>query len=257
MYHMVRETSNPKEKRYCCHPKAFRRQMAYLNKAGYRVIKLEQLVDSIINGNIPPQKSIVITFDDGFRDTYENALPILCKNKFPATVFVVSRLLCQSNEWMQKEGYPKRPLLSLDELKEMAAPGISIGAHTVTHPHLTNLPSEVAAKEIENSKKELEHKLEHKVDFFAYPYGEFNSIVKSAVAQAGFKAACSAISGFNRHNEDHFALRRTAVHGTDHLWQFALKLHFGTNKATLSLPLRYYSSRIWAVLSHTETSQSS
>jgi len=255
MYHMVSETNDPKEKRYCCHPRSFKRQMAYLNKTGYRVIKLEQLVDSIVNGNILPQKSVVITFDDGFRDTYENALPILCKNGFPATVFVVSRLLGKSNEWMQKEGHPKRQLLYLDELKEMAALGISIGAHTATHPHLANLPSKVAAKEIENSRKELEQELEQKVDFFAYPYGEFNNVVKTAVVRAGFKAACSAISGFNRQNEDLFALRRTAVHGTDHLWQFALKLYFGTNKATLMLTLRYYWSRTCARLTHPESCQ--
>ena len=248
MYHMVCETNDPKEKRYCCHPKAFKRQMAHLKKGGYCIITLEQLVDSIINGNTLPQKSVVITFDDGFMDNYKTAFPVLRKNEFPATVFIVSRLLGQSNEWMQKEGYPKRQLLGLDKLKEMTPLGISIGAHTATHPHLTELPPEVATREIENSKNELEQQLGLKVNFFAYPYGEFNNVVKTAVVRAGFKAACSAVSGFNGQNADPFALKRTAVHGTDHLWQFALKLYFGTNKATLMLPLRYYWSRICARL---------
>jgi peptidoglycan/xylan/chitin deacetylase (PgdA/CDA1 family) len=244
MYHMVRETEDAKEKRYCCHPTAFRKQMAYLKRAGYLVIGLDDLIDSIINGTTLPQKSIAITFDDGFADNYENAFPVLKKYGFPATVFVVSRLVGRTNEWMQEEGFPKRELLGWSRLREISANGITIGSHTTTHASLIDIETESARHEISNSKSELENALGKPVHFFAYPYGLLNEQIEEFVVEAGYLGACSTRSGFNSEHANPFALRRIEVYGTDTLWNFIWKLKFGTNEGTWTLPLKYYYSRI-------------
>ena len=101
MYHMVRETDDPKEKRYCCHPDAFKQQVTHLKNAGYHVVGVNDLINSIKNGTTLPQKSIAITFDDGFDDNYENAFPVLKKYGFPAMIFVVSHLVGRTNEWIR------------------------------------------------------------------------------------------------------------------------------------------------------------
>ncbi len=244
MYHMVRETDDPKEKRYCCHPKAFKRQMAYLKRAKYQVIGLDDLIDSIMNSTALPQKSIAITFDDGFADNYDNAFPILKEYGFPATMFVVSRLAGRTNEWMQEEGFPARKLLGWKELKDMSENGITIGSHTTTHASLTDMDTESARHEIINSKSDLEEALGKPVHFFAYPYGLFNEQLEKLVAEAGYLGACSTRSGFNSEHANPFALRRIEVYGTDTLWNFTWKLKFGTNEDNCALPLKYYYSRI-------------
>ena len=244
MYHMVRKTDDPKEKRYCCHPKTFKRQMSYLKRAKYQVIGLDDLINCIKKGTTLQQKSIAITFDDGFADNYDNAFPVLQEYGFPATVFVVSRLVGRTNEWMQEEGFPKRELLGWSRLKEISANGITIGSHTTTHASLIDIETESARHEIINSKSELEEALGKPVHFFAYPYGRFNQQVEKIVAEAGYLGACSTRSGFNSEHANPFALRRIEVYGTDTLWNFIWKLKFGTNEDTWALPLKYYYSRI-------------
>ena len=244
MYHMVCETEDAKEKRYCCHPEAFKKQMAYLKRAGYQVIGLDDLINSIMNSTALPQKSIAITFDDGFADNYENAFPVLQECGFPATLFVVSRLVGCSNEWMQKNGFPRRELLGWNALREMSSNGINVGSHTITHPSLTDIKTEFARDEIANSKVELESELGEPVSFFAYPYGLLNEQVEKLVVEAGYIGACSTRSGFNSEHANPFALRRIEVYGDDTVWNFIWKLKFGTNEGTWTLPLKYYWSRI-------------
>ena len=244
MYHMVCETDDPKEKRYCCHPEAFRKQMACLKRAGYLVIGLDDLINSIKNCTTLPQKSIAITFDDGFVDNYDNSFPLLKAYGFPATMFVVRRLAGRTNEWMQEEGFPARKLLGWKELKEISENGITIGSHTTTHASLTDMDTESARHEISNSKSELEDSLGKPVHFFAYPYGRFNQQVEKVVVDTGYLGACSTRSGFNSEHANPFAIRRIEVYGTDTLWNFIWKLKFGTNEDNWALPLRYYYSRI-------------
>lgn len=253
MYHMVRETDDPKEKRYCCYPTAFKRQMAHLKMTGYQVIGLDDLINCIKNGTTLPQKSIAITFDDGFADNYENAFPVLKEHGFTATMFIVSRLVGKTNEWMQEEGFPARKLLGWEKLKDMSENGITIGSHTRTHPSLIDIEVGSARQEILNSKPELEDALGKPVRYFAYPYGRFNQQIEELVAEAGYLGACSTRSGFNSAHVSPFALRRIEVYGTDTLWNFILKLKFGTNEDNWALPLRYYYSRIldrFALASH-------
>jgi peptidoglycan/xylan/chitin deacetylase (PgdA/CDA1 family) len=244
MYHMVRESSHPAEKRYACSPAMFRRQMAYLKKSGYRVISLGDLATSVAGGTQLNGREVVITFDDGFRDNYTNALPVLRQYGFSAAVFVVSGSVGGANEWMVQNGYPRREMASWDELREMAEQGVEIGSHTVTHCSLDTADERSATCELRDSRQQIGERLGRPVRFFAYPYGRLTQGTAAMVKAAGYDAACSTRSGFNNAGTDPFILRRLEIYGTDSLWRFALKLAWGTNDASLPVIGRYYLSRV-------------
>lgn len=243
MYHMVRESSHPGEKRYACPPAMFRRQMAYLKRSGYRVISLGDLTKSLTEGAQLNGKQVVITFDDGFRDNYTNALPVLKEYGFPAAVFVVSGSVGGTNDWMVQNGYPRRELASWDELRQMAEQGVEIGSHTVTHCSLDTAEEGSSACEVRDSRHQIGESLGKPVRFLAYPYGRLAPGTPALVKAAGYDAACSTRSGFNNAGTDPFILRRLEIYGTDSLWRFALKLAWGTNDASLAVIGRYYLSR--------------
>lgn len=246
MYHLIDEPKSDKEHRFCTPPSEFARQMAYLVRSGFTPLSLDQLLSCMDGASPYPVNPIHVTFDDGFVGVLSHALPILQRHNIPATLFALSGRLGETNDWMHARGFPSRPLLSGVQLRELAAGGVAIGSHTRTHPRLTELSIEEATHEIANSRENLESVLGQKVDYFAYPYGLFNPMLRDTVVAAGYRAACSTLSGFNRPEQDRFLLRRIDVFGTDRLWQFRQKLRFGTNETSRFLPLRYYADRVAA-----------
>src|SRR4030067_2362941 len=245
MYHMISKTDHPQEKRYALSPERFKRQMSYLKYMGYTPIRLDKLYEYLVNKTDGlPHKPIVITFDDGYFDNYENALPVLKELNYPATVFIVSGFVGKTTQWMRVNGFPERSLMGWHEIEETRKYGITIGSHTLSHPRLVFLGYEDTRKEIEGSKKLLEDKLGMPTEHFAYPYGDMNSSVVEMVKEAGYKTACTTRSGFNSENVSMFELRRLEIYGTDSLWQFAIKLTYGTNDGNLLLPAKYYMKRL-------------
>jgi peptidoglycan/xylan/chitin deacetylase (PgdA/CDA1 family) len=248
MYHAVDEPYSEREARFCVRPREFARQMQTLRRSGYRPVGLDEIVDCLDKRRPMPENAVAVTFDDGFADVCENALPVLRSYEIPATVFIVTNLIDGSNEWMTGRGFPRRRIMSVPQLRELNAADVIIGSHTLTHPRMVELSLEQAAREATDSKLRLEDLLGKTVSYFAYPFGLYNDDVKEAVRIAGYRAACSTRAGFNRENEDPFALRRIDVFGSDALWQFKQKLRFGTNHATRAQPLRYYAGRVAARL---------
>jgi len=244
MYHRVSETDNPVERRYCCPPKSFRRQMHLLRLLGYCPIALDDFIEYTAGKKSLNPKSLVITLDDGYKDTYTHAYPILKEYGFPATVFLISNLIGRTNEWAQERGFPRRDLLDWPQIREMATDGVFFGSHTLSHVPLTEVSRETMIREIRDSKKALEETLGKPVNFFAYPYGKLNQEVKSVVLQTGFRAACSADPGFNRKGTDPHILRRIDIYGTDSLFHFILKIRFGSNQMSAFDLIMYYLSRL-------------
>lgn len=243
MYHSLGEARSEEELRYCCSPKLFARQMQWLRASGYRVLPLRSVVRGVTGLEPLPPQAVAITFDDGFADFREHAVPILTRNGFPATVFVVSGYIGHTNEWMQARGFPARPLLSAPALRELSAHGIEVGSHTRTHPRLDELVNNEVEAELRDSRKALEDILGSPVRYFAYPYGRFNDAVRKAVSET-YEAACSTRSGFNRRGDDHYAIRRLEIRGGDSLWTFRQKLRFGAHDANAWFALTYYGRRL-------------
>jgi len=254
MYHMIAKTNKKIEKRYALSPDRFRRQLRYLKYKGYTPISLDDLHEYFVRRAISlPQKPVIITFDDGYMDNYENAFPILKEYGFPATVFIISGFVGNTNVWMKGEGYPERPIMGWREIEDMKKGGITIGSHTINHPRLSTLRTEDARAEIDGSKKFLEDKLAVPVNHFAYPYGDVNASIMHMVKETGYKTACSTRSGFNSDGIDLFELRRLEIYGTDSLVRFGIKLTYGTNDGSVFLPAKYYMKRLSERLSNTMT----
>lgn len=248
MYHIVAEPGSTQEARYCCTPRRFEAQMRYLGESGRRLLTLDAIGDALDGHAGWPGGGVAVTFDDGFADTFANAMPVLARYRIPATMFAVSDLIGTSNEWMSARGFPKRRLMSASELREMSTAGVTIGSHTRTHPRLPELDAEAKRSEIRGSKARLEDIIGRSVTTFAYPYGLFDDDAREAVEEAGYRIACSTRSGFNGPDADRYLLRRIEIFGNDNMWQFRQKLKFGANEVSNFYPLRYYAGRILARL---------
>jgi peptidoglycan/xylan/chitin deacetylase (PgdA/CDA1 family) len=244
MYHIVAEPRSEQEARYCCTPDRFEAQMRHLCDTRTPLVALDAIADAMDGAATWPEDAVAITFDDGFADTFANALPALERYRIPATMFAVSDRTGETNRWMSERGFPERRLMSTAELREMNAAGVTIGSHTRTHPRLPSLDADRRRDEIHGSKVRLEDLLGGAVTAFAYPYGLFDDAARLAVEEAGYRLACSTRSGFNGPDADRYLLRRVEVYGRDNLWQFRQKLKFGANEVSNFYPLRYYAGRL-------------
>src|SRR5690606_33830606 len=135
--------------------------------------------DILKKGENMPNKVVVITFDDGYEDNLKNAVPILEKYGFMATVFLTTGWIGDKNH-LTKHGN-KLSMLDWDQIKEIHTTGlIDFQPHTVSHPRLSKIDPNQAKKEMIDSKKEIEDRLDKKCWAFAYPYGDFNKEIESA-----------------------------------------------------------------------------
>ena len=178
-----------------------------------------------IEHRLPPPKSVVLTFDDGYADNVELGLPMLERHGFAATVFLVSAAGDRAG-WRSAEDVQGRPLLVPADARSLKG-RLEFGAHSRTHPRLPSLELHELEREISGSRSELEQALGIPVTVFAYPYGEKNAAVEQAVEQAGYVAACGIEPGRNRPSCDLYALKRFEVRGTDSLLRFATTLWLG------------------------------
>ena len=170
----------------------------------------------MLDGSVPRDPLVAITFDDGFRNVYEYGLPVLQRYGFTATIFLVTDYCGQTNSWPSQPLYVERgPLLRWAEVREMSKAGIAFGSHTRTHPDLRMLTSGDAEEELSASKKMIEDAIGCPVNVLAYPYGAYDETVKS-LAQAHFSLACSTRLGFVRAGSDLFALERLDMYYLRH-----------------------------------------
>ncbi|MDD5691551.1 MAG: polysaccharide deacetylase family protein, partial [Candidatus Omnitrophica bacterium] len=156
------------------------------------------------------RNKVVITFDDGYKDNFEYAYPVLKRLGFAATIFIITDFMGKGSDEEGKE------FLGWDEVVAMSKNKISFGSHTKTHFYLGAIKDEEAAfEEIAGSKKAIEQKIGIPVDYFCYPGGGFNEKIKESVARAGYKGACSTNRGFADFNSDVYELKRVKVTNSD------------------------------------------
>jgi peptidoglycan/xylan/chitin deacetylase (PgdA/CDA1 family) len=191
----------------------FENQMRYLSMR-YHPIALERMAQFLQNGTPLPPKAIAVTFDDGYRDNYENAYPILKRYNIPATVFLATDFIGTGRIPSWEEGYcadRTTLMLSWKQVREMSDGGISFGSHTLTHPFLTRIQRKQLECEVRLSKDIIEQQTGKSVSTFAYPSGDFDSNVKRVVKETGYLAAVSTRSGQNDRRDDIHALRRNVI----------------------------------------------
>jgi len=189
-------------------PAKFKEHMETLKDAGFQSVSLKEIVDCILERHHFPEKSIAITFDDGFKNNYSEALPILKELGFTATIFLVSGKCSGENEWDRQLGsIPTLDLLSWDEVTKMSELGIEFGAHTLNHVDLAVTSKEKALEEIVSSKSMIHEHLNKDVAFFAYPYGR-ESRESQAIVKNEFKGAFSDKMGVATLESDIYSLPR-------------------------------------------------
>lgn len=216
-YHQVHSTSRDSlSSPYAVSCAQFEQQMAFLYKEGYCSISLNELIAMRQQITIPIRKYFVLTFDDGYRDNYLKAFPVLQEFGFHATVFLVSDWFLRGNSG----GNILASLLQIGDITEMWENGFTFGAHSCSHRSLTALAPGEAELEIRGSKEALEDELKQPIEFFSYPYGHSDPVVRSIVKASGFKAACATENGSN----SLLNLRRIVILADDTLLDFKFKI---------------------------------
>ncbi len=200
MYHSIDEHENVTK--LSVSPEGFSRQMGFLYKHKYNVISLEEMVELIKKGKKIPPKTFAITFDDGYKNNFLYAYPILKKYSFPTTIFVITNFI-------GKEGY-----LTLGDMKKMQENNITFGSHTKSHLWLPDLTDKKLREEVFGSKEILEKSLKNQIKFISYPIGAHDERVKSVVKEAGYTAGCATNPGPKRRWDDIYALKRIRISRT-------------------------------------------
>lgn len=193
-------------------PALFARQMDRLAAAGYQTLALAEALALLSAGRPFPERRVVLTFDDGYRNVYTHGFPVLQRHGFTATVFLIPDYCGGHNDWpSQPPTVARRPLMSWSEIGELHRHGFEMGAHTLTHPDLTRLSAQAAEQEVGQSKAEIEDRLGTAVTTFAYPYGACDAAAQAA-ARRHFAGACGTRLGKMHPKSDAYALERVDMY---------------------------------------------
>lgn len=221
MYHAItRLPDDPNED--STSPERFEAQMRYLKRRNLRGVSVLELLRAITSGDA--RGLVGLTFDDGYVDFMQTALPTLERFGFSGTVYVVGTLPEETNwEHQYGPGYsmPRMRLLGADGVREVAARGMEVGAHSMSHAKLSGLEAKLLEEEVCGSRRALSELLGEEVQGFCYPYGSVDGAATLAVRRAGFAYGCAISERVERSVYD---LPRIPIAQRDNLPRFAAKL---------------------------------
>jgi len=226
-YHRVSDDPDP----LAVTPDRFGAQMDLLQAEGYRVVDVAEAAD-LLRRREPLDHVIALSFDDGYRDVADAALPRLERHGFRATVFVAPHVVDGTAVFSWYARQP--PVLGWSDIVALdGASPFSFEAHTLTHPNLTALDDRAAEHEIAGSKLALEARLGRPVRSFCYPAGLYGPRDRALVAAAGFETATTCEPGANTPESDLLALRRIAIDSRDRLADFRAKVEGGHDRPSV------------------------
>ena len=215
-YHAV----TPEETPISVTPEFFRRQIEFLQVAGYRTITFAETVKALRQGNLPTERAVCLTFDDAYRNVAENAIPHLREAGFTATIFVPTHYVAGSLRFYEEAGPGGWGVLDWDELRGLAEAGIEIASHTRRHPHLPELEPAALRDELEGSRLLIEEKVGRPVTTLCYPFGDYDDRICDASRQAGYAGACTIEFGACTPEHDPFRIPRIGTSPLATLYQF-------------------------------------
>lgn len=207
MYHRVapaRLDASPYERDLTVAPRAFARQMAWLDAQGYASITQRELFDALMSGAPLPRRPVLITFDDGYREIAETAAPIMAEHGFAGTAYVITDRIAAdpaaAPQWLDEE-----------QLRDLQAAGWDIGSHTVSHLELPSLADAEALRQLRASRYRLERILGRPVQWFCYPVGRFDDRTVALVRRAGYVLAVTTRPGVTQRASDPLRLERVRI----------------------------------------------
>ena len=193
-------------------PEQFAAQLAWLRDNGYRTVSLDDAYSALARGRPLQPRAVVLTFDDGYADAYKNAFPLLRQFGMTATFFVVT-------EWIDeaRPGY-----LTWAQVREMAAAGMSIQSHSLSHPDLANgCDYNCLVYQILGSVETIQAETGIRPRFFCYPSGRYNAAVMQVASQVGIVAAVTTQGGTLHTSDKLLELKRVRMRGTTSVDTFA------------------------------------
>lgn len=231
MYHMVSEpVPGAQFNGLRVSPSQFERQVFWFSEHGWTFVTMSELIDKPC-----AEKTVALTFDDGFEDNFSQALPILQKYGAKATLYLVNDR--HNRDWsVQKKAHHasgelmREPKLSDEQVRQMLDSGlIELGAHTLTHANLSRLSVDEKKHEIQASKQQLETLFHTRVTSFAYPFGIYDAAEDPALVQeAGFATAVTTQEGITTDlSQQPFELKRVKISGKDSFFSFKTKVRCG------------------------------
>lgn len=179
-------------KSFFIEPQWLEKHLQYLKENGFETIGFADITAHFEYGMPLPARPVIISFDDGYKNVFDNAFPLLKKYNMRGTFYVITKLLDKPNR------------MTWEQLAELRDSGMEIGSHTLWHPYLTK--SGKVKQEIADSQKILEEKLNITVTTFAYPYGISNSRIENLVKEAGYKTGRSYADGDGITHENLFRI---------------------------------------------------
>lgn len=249
MYHSISNQATRRFRQFAVPPLLFARHMNYLSRQAYTPISVTHLVNVLFAGDTTsealPERPVVITFDDGFADFFREALPILDQYGFTATLYITTAFVNKASRWLGREGEAARPMLNWDQIAEVSAHHIEIGAHSHRHLQLDTLPQALAREEIALCKRILEDRLGSAIHSFAYPFGYSSPTVRRFVRDTGFTSACAVKHSLSSEVSDPFALARLMVDPHTDVEAFSALLNTGHSTSQLTALYRRVCTPIW------------
>jgi peptidoglycan/xylan/chitin deacetylase (PgdA/CDA1 family) len=234
-YHAIADlTEDPLLDRYSVPPARFAEQLDFLSERGWSFVNLDAVLEAFRGERCLPPRAVLLTFDDAYTDLLDAACPILSERGIPGVAFAVAGQIGGTNVWDSEHGATSLDLLDAEGLRELTRHGVEVGAHTVSHRPLTQVPSDQLEDEIAGAADLLEQAGLPRPRAFSYPYGHWDPRVASTVRQAGYEIAFTVDRGIVENGVDPHALPRIAVHVDD----TPRKLHMKLSAATLPRPAR-------------------
>ncbi|MCU1615571.1 MAG: putative xylanase/chitin deacetylase [Frankiales bacterium] len=209
MYHSIAERPTRATRRLSVSPAMFARQMQRLAELDYTTMTFSEVGARLTSGAEVPERTVALTFDDGYADFSGAALTVLRRHHFTATVFVTTDWLDDAGE--SAAGCPLGRMLSSRQLKELVASGIEIGGHSCSHPALDQLGLAELERELRESKDVLEEVIGQPVAALAYPYGYSTGRVRATAAATGYRYGAVVTNACARPPVDPMALPRLTV----------------------------------------------
>jgi len=228
MYHSIANDAEEKVQPYyrlATSPRRFAEQMQWLSNSGYQGVSLEEALAMPAGENSSRRSPVAITFDDGFRDFYTEAWPVLQRHGFTATMHLPTDFISTP-----RKSFHGKECLNWNEVRELGAQGVQFGSHTASHPKLHELSWAAIENELKLSKTRLEQELGEAISGFAYPYAfpqedqRFTDRFTELLREQGYRNCVTTVVGRVRAEDDWFRLKRLPVNSCDDETLFAAKL---------------------------------